>query len=237
MTAVVRDTRALRRALTAGVVVLAPLLVGVVRLITPVVNDQHGAEVVRAFGEHLTAARASMLTGVVATVLLPFFVLGLYRLTCRRTPLLAGVGAVLAIAGWAMLPVRIGGDVVAYELARTGGDSAVWDRFAQSPAVVLATVVFIAAHEIGMVALGAALWRSRAVPVWAAVAVIVGVVAHLVGVVTSTRVVDVLGFAALVLGSAVAARAIMATPDDSWDLAPTGAGAPALTASREAVSA
>ena len=233
----VRDTRATRRTLTAGAVVLAPLLVGVVRLITPVVNDEHGAEVVRAFGEHLTAARISLVTSVVAAVLLPFFVLGLYRLSCRRTPVLAGVGAVLAIAGWAMLPVRTAGDVVAYELARTGADPTLWDHFANTPAVVLATVVFIAAHEIGMVVLGAALWRSRTVPTWAAAAVVVGVVAHLVGVVTSSRVVDVLGFAALVLGSAMAARAILATTDVAWDLPPVRSDAPATTASPVAVHA
>lgn len=225
-----RDTRTTRRNLTAACVVAAPVVVGFVRTVTPIVNPAGGEEVVQAFGDHMTAARVSIMASVLAAILLPFFVLGLYRLSNRGAPVVAGVGAALAIAGWAMLPILTASDVIAYEVARTGGDTSIWDHFTDNAAIAVSIAIFIGAHEVGMVLLGIALWWARAVPGWAAGMIVLGVAAHLLGVVTGVRATDVAGFAALVMGSAVAARAIVATHPDQWDLPPVAAASSVETA-------
>ncbi|MDG6105101.1 hypothetical protein Daura_33455 [Dactylosporangium aurantiacum] len=229
------DLRRARRFAIALCVVAAPVSVGVIRTITPVVDADTAARVVPAFADHLGAVRVTFVFDVIAAMLLPFLVMGLYRLTARRVPVLAAAGAVLALAGWVMLPFLAAQDILGYELARAGGDPAIWDRFTASPAFAASLFIFIVAHELGMVLLGVALWRSRAVAAWAGAAVAVGTVAHLAGVVSDTRAVDVIGFAVMIAGCVAAARAILATPDDEWDLRPA-ATAP-HTAAADSVTA
>lgn len=234
------DLRTVRRFTIAICVVAAPVSVGVIRTITPVVNTDTAARVVPAFADHLGIVRVTFVLDVIAAILLPFLVAGLYRLTARRAPVLATSGAVLALAGWVMLPILAAQDILGYELARTGGDPAIWDRFTANPAFATSLYIFIVAHELGMVLLGMALWRSRAVAAWAGAAVAAGTVAHLAGVVSDARAVDVIGFVVIIAGCVAAARAILATPDDEWDLRPartaphtvagrTTAGAAAVT--------
>jgi len=56
------------------------------------------------------------------------------------------------------------------------------------------------------------------VPLWAAAAVVIGMLLHPVGFGLGIRSLDILGFALLVTGCVVAARAVLTTPNDAWDL-------------------
>lgn len=213
--------RSARRIATAACVVAAPVLVGVARAILPVVKDAKGATTIPAYAAHLGQARAEMVLTVLATLVLPFFVLGLYRLAARGAPALAGAGCVIALIGWTVGgPIEVAGHALAYELARGGGNPAIYDQFLHNGAVNALTVIFIVGHVLGTLLLGVALWRTRAVPVWAAGAVVAGIAAHLVAAGGGIRGLDVGGFVALTAGCAAAGVAIIRSADPSTDLAP-----------------
>lgn len=201
-------------------VVLGPALIGLVRATYPAFSASKASLTVSAFAHHLGAARVELAAGFAATLIMPFFVLGVYRLTVRRVPVLATAGSVIAMLGWLMTSFMVASDAVAYELARHGGSPAIYDRFTGNAVIATGTAVFLIGHEIGTVLLGAALWRSKVVPLWAAVTVVAAPVLHLVAVGASARALDVAAFALLTIAGAVTARQILRTPDSHWDLAP-----------------
>ncbi|MHB1535859.1 MAG: hypothetical protein ACYC1D_14880 [Acidimicrobiales bacterium] len=231
MTTETRDLRSARRTATAVCVVAAPLLVGVGRALVPTLKDDKASTTIPAVVAHLSAGRAELILAVFGLVLVPFFVLGLYRLVNRRTPVLAGVGCVIGLVGWTMAPVVTAGHALAYEVARLGGNPAIYDRFLHNGAVNALTVVFIVGHVLGTLLLGVALWRTRVVPRWAAAAVVVGIVGHLLSTPAASRGLDIAGFVLLVAGCAAAGAAILRTSNDDWDVAPEGPPTAAGTAS------
>jgi hypothetical protein len=212
--------RTVRRAATAVCVVAAPLLAGAARALVPSVTETNARQTFAAFQAHLGEARAELAVAVAACLVLPFFVLGLYRLSVRGAPVLAGAGCVLALAGWEAVAFIWAGDALMYELAARGGSPAVWSHFLANPAIRIMTLIFVVGHLAGTALLGIALWRVLAVRLWAAAAIVAGDFGHLAAHTIGSRGLDVAAFGLLAVGCAVAARAIVRTPDDEWDLPP-----------------
>ncbi len=214
------DPRTVRRVATAVCLVAAPLLGGALRALVPSVTESNAQQTFAAFHAHLGEARAELAVAVAACLVLPFFVLGLYRLSVRGAPVLAGAGCVLALVGWEAVAFIAAGDALMYELAARGGSPVVWSHFIADPAIRIMTLIFVVGHLAGTALLGIALWRVRAVRLWAAAAIVAGDFGHLAAHTLGSRGLDVATFGLLAVGCAVAARAIVRTPDGEWDLPP-----------------
>lgn len=217
------DPRTVRRVATAVCVVAAPLLVGAQSALAPSVADRNGQQTFAAFHAHLGQARAELAVAVAVSLVLPFFVLGLYRLGVRGAPVLSGAGCVLALVGWEAVAFISAGDALMYELAARGSSPSIWSHFMANPAIVIMTLIFVVGHLTGTAMLGIALWRVLAVRPWAAAAIVAGDFGHLAAHTIGSRGLDVAAFGLLAVGCAVAARAILRTPDDDWDLPPRDA--------------
>lgn len=222
------DSRTVRRAATAVCVVAAPLLVGALSALAPSVADRNGQQTFAAFHAHLGQARAELAVTVAVSLVLPFFVLGLYRLSVRGAPVLSGVGCALALVGWEAVAFVSAGDALMYELAARGGNPVVWDYFVANPAIRTMIFILVVGHLAGTAMLGIALWRVLAVRLWAAAAIIAGDFGHLAAHTAGSRGLDVAAFGLLAAGCAVAACAILRTPNDEWDLPPRQASASGL---------
>jgi hypothetical protein len=77
-------------------------------------------------------ARVEFASAVVASLLLPFAIVGLTRVVVRRAPVLALLGGGLALVGWVMVPSLVTSDAVTYEMAHYGTNPAqlatLWDQ-------------------------------------------------------------------------------------------------------------
>ena len=214
------DSRVVRRVGTAACVVLGPALVGLVRATYPPFTATNDNATISAFAHHAGASRVELAAGLLACLVMPVFVLGVYRLTVRRAPVLATVGVIIGFLGWLMTSFMIATDALAYEIARHGSSVTVYHQFANSAVIVAGTAIFLIGHEVGTLLLGCALWRSRTVPVWAAVTFTAAPLVHLVSVMASVRALDIVAFIMLTIAAAAAARAILATPDRDRDFVP-----------------
>ena len=114
-----RDLRTLRRSAVALSIVLGPLAVGVVRATVPLASSSDGKANIAAFAAHMALARVELAAGVLATLFLPFAIVGLTRLVMRGAPVLALLGGCLALVGWAMVPALMTIDAITYEMARS----------------------------------------------------------------------------------------------------------------------
>ncbi len=229
-----RDLRTLWRIVTALSIVLAPLAVGIVRATVPLASSPDGKAAIAAAAANLDMVRVELAAGVVASLFLPFAIVGLTRLVWRRAPVLALLGGVLALVGWAMVPALVTNDAVAYEMARLGSNStqfaALWEQLNGNFAVGMLVSVFVIGHELGTLLLGIGLARARVVPLWAAALVVIGIILHPVSIGIGSRPVDILAYALVTAGCVAAARAVLITPNDAWDLPPLSASEAASTA-------
>jgi hypothetical protein len=219
-----RDLRTLRRIATAISIVLGPLTVGIVRATVPLASSSGGKGAIAAMAANPAMARIELTAGVIATLFLPFAIVGLTRLVVRRAPVLALLGGSLALVGWAMVPMLVTSDAMTYEMARLGANqaqfAALWEQLNENFAVNMLFTVFLVGHELGTLLLGIGLARARVVPLWAAAAVVIGIVLHPVSFVVGNRLVDILAYALITAGCVAAARAVLITPNDAWDLPP-----------------
>jgi hypothetical protein len=219
-----RDFRTLRRLATAISIVLGPLAVGVIRATVPLASSSGSQALIAAFAADLDLARVELAAGVIATLFLPFAIVGLTRLVGRRAPLLAMLGGTLALVGWAMVPALVTNDAIAYEMARTGANqvqfAALLDSLNGNFAFNLLFSVFLVGHELGTLLLGIGLWRARVVPLWAAAAVMIGIVLHPASFILGSRLLDILAYALVTAGCVAAARTVLTIPNDAWELPP-----------------
>jgi hypothetical protein len=219
-----RDLRTLRRSAFAISIVLGPLAVGVVRATVPLASSSGAQAAIAAMAANPAIARVELTAGVMATLFLPFAIVGLTRLVVRRAPVLALLGGSLALVGWAMVPMLVTSDAMTYEMARLGANqaqfAALWEQLNENFAVNTLFTVFLVGHELGTLLLGIGLARARVVPLWAAAAVVIGIVLHPISFVIGIRLVDVLAYALITVGCVAAARAVLTTPNDAWDLPP-----------------
>ena len=224
--AAVRDVRTARRWATAASMVTAPLGVAVIRGLIPYFNSTNGgAGQVAAYAVHPDLYPAIAVAGIVVAVTVWAAMQGVGRLIQGRTPRLALLATPLATAGWIMVVMLGTLDAVAYELAGSGigtaPGGALLDRVDNDLYTNLGFGIFVNGHLIGTLLLGIGLLVSRRIPWWAAAGVIVGDVLHpLSFLVFHIQLLDAVAYLLVTGGMAVAARAVLATPNDEWDLAP-----------------
>jgi hypothetical protein len=219
----VRDGRSTRRWVTAACMIIAPGAVAVVRAVIP-----YGGTPSETLAGYLTPAYVYPILGiaeVAAVFTMVFAMLGLGRLIQARTPLLALIGTPLAALGWSMIAVLGTMDSVYFELAKASHGGAIgpslFVQFQANPEIGMFVGLFILGHLVGTLLLGIGLLVSRRIPIWAAMAVIAGDVLHpFAFLVLGSHALDALAYMIMGAGMAMAARAVIATPNDEWDLAP-----------------
>jgi hypothetical protein len=220
----VRDGRSMRRWVTAACMVIAPLAVAVIRTLIPYSNSP--SQALAASLAHANLYPVLAAAEVIVVFTMGFAMLGLGRLIQGRAPLLALIGTPLAVLSWILGGGVLGTlDSVTYEMAQLSGAGSmapsILDRINANPEIGIFFGVFISGHLLGTLLLGVGLIASRRVPVWAGIAVVAGDVLHPVAfVLLQSHTLDGLSYLIMAAGMAMAARAVLATPNDEWDLAP-----------------
>ena len=219
----VRDGRTFRRWVTAGCMVIAPVAFAVIRALIPYSSSP--SEALAAYSAHAGSYPFLAIAEVIAVLTMGFAMLGLGRLIQGRAPLLALIGAPLAVLGWFMVAALGTLDSVTYEMAQAGSVGAtgasLLTKINSNPEIGFFFGLFLVGHLLGTLLLGVGLLVSRRVPVWVGIAVIAGDVLHPVAfVLLQSHALDALAYLILGAGMTMAARAVLATPNDDWDLAP-----------------
>jgi hypothetical protein len=209
--------RSFRRWVTAGCMVIGPIAVAAVRGVIPYRSA--------GFSDHAGVYPVLATAEVIAVLTMGFAMLGLGRLVQGRAPLFALIGTPVAAVSWTMVAVLGTVDSVTYEMAKTGTlvatDATLLARIQANPEIAFFFGLFLLGHLVGPLLLGIGLLVSRRVPVWAGIALIAGDLLHPVAfVVLGSHALDALCYLVFAAGMAVAARAVLATPNDQWDLAP-----------------
>lgn len=220
--AAVADARTVRRVAAAILLPLGPLCVAILRGILPYSTADNDRQMLDHTAAGLGRMDAVIWLGMAAALTLVPSGLAAARLAQRRAPVLALIGVTLLTAGYLSLPF-VNNDILVR--AATGLDRPlgvqVLNSANSSGAVVVAGLIFVAGHILGLVVLGIALWRARAVPAWAAVALIVSQPLHaLFAVVVPNHLLDACAWALTALGLAVAASRVLRSSNDTWDLGP-----------------
>jgi hypothetical protein len=219
------DGRTSRRWVTAGCMVIAPIAFAVIRALVPYSSSPSGA--VAAYSAHAGTYPFLAIAEIVAVLTMGFAMLGLGRLIQAGAPVLALIATPLAVLGWFMVAVLGTLDSVIHEIAQLGSGAAgasLLTRINSNPEIGLFFGLFLAGHLVGTMLLGVGLLVSRRVSVWAGIALIAGDVLHPVAfVLLQSHALDALAYLVLGAGMTMAARAVLATPNDEWDLAPTAA--------------
>lgn len=217
------DTRTLRRVAAAVLLPLGPLSVAILRGILPYFTTDSSQDVLDGVAAAPGRMDAVVWLGLLAALTLVPSALAAARLAQRRMPRLTLAAVALLVPGYLALPI-VNNDILvraAAELDRPVGVQIV-DAAGGHGAVLVAGVLFIVGHVVGMVLLGAALWRAHAVPAWAGLALVVSQPLHFVfAVIAPNAVLDACAWGLTALGLAVAAVRVLRTADDDWDLGPT----------------
>ena len=215
------DLRSTRRYLAVVPLLAGPLLIGALRAIVPLGKTTE--ETVAAVRSHPDAQQAVVLLGVIGGIAMILAVLSVTRLVSRRAPVLGAVGGVVALVGWAMVPMLNASDALLGEVAKQNiaTDSALYDAYFSNPGVNLMFSIFITGHIVGMLILGVAMFRARITPAWAGLAVVAGTILHpLAFVGLGNHFLDGVSYVIVAAGFAAAAAAIWRSTDAQWDVAP-----------------
>ena len=229
--AAAHDVRTTRRWGTAACMVIAPLSVAAIRGSIPYFTSTNGgAGQVAGYAAHPGIYPVVAVASVVAVLTMWPAMQGAGRLIQRRTPRLALVAVPLATAGWIMVAVLASGDALAYQLAGSGmstaASGALVDRVSNDLFSQLGFGIFVNGHLLGTLLIGVGLLVSRRVPAWAGLAVILGDLLHPIAfLLLQVQILDALAYVILAAGMAAAARSVLTTPNEDWDLGPASATA------------
>jgi hypothetical protein len=158
--------------------------------------------------------QAHIIAEVIASYLLPLGFLAMAWLALPRAPLLATIGAAVAILGLMPLAVFAGEDSFYYDIARAGAGPALVDmaqRFNADGVMTFYNLMFVVGTVLAPILIGAALWRAEVIPAWAAICLIFGRLPVLLFPFVSYRVLIIIlmvGVLALFVGSIPAAVAL-----------------------------
>jgi len=197
--------------------VVGPIAVALVRVVIPYTSA--------GFSDHAGVYPVLATAEVMAVLTMGFAMLGLGRLVQGQAPLLALIGTPVAALSWTMVAVLGTLDSVTYEKAKAGSlgasDAALLARIQSNPEIASFFGLFLFGHLAGPLLLGIGLLISGRVPLWASITLIAGDLLHPVAfVVLGSHALDALCYLVFAAGMAMAARAVLATPNDQWDLAP-----------------
>ncbi|HZG89371.1 MAG TPA: hypothetical protein VEZ42_04070 [Pseudonocardia sp.] len=206
--------RALRVALAVAAPI-APLAVGLSRIIAPYGSAGDGSAVLDAVAASPGAVDAMLWLRLPIALLLVPGVLAAGLAALPGAPRLATAALLVAVPGWSAALVMPDTDGLARALVDTGTDRAVavrlFDAVAamEHPAVGVAVLLFVLGHIVGTVLLGLALWRSRAVPAWAGIVLAVSQPLHFVAFVVLANVpLDAAAYAMTAVGFGAAGLAL-----------------------------
>ncbi len=174
----VTELRLARRSLAAVALIAGPLLIAALRALVSYGTDT--SQTLAAVRAHPDAQQAIQVLGPLGGIAMVFATLCVVRLISRRTPILAAIGGVIAVAGWMMVPMLSASDALTGEIAKQNlaSGAALYDAYNNTVGIGLMSSIFIAGHILGMLVLGIAMLRARLTPAWAGIAVIAGTILH-----------------------------------------------------------
>lgn len=222
-----RDLRRFQRIVAAIVLVVPASSVTVARLF--MTDDSDTRKALDRIAADPGSQRLVVWLGFLsALTVVPAF-LALARLARRRRPLLTtialGINLAAYLGGYAMFALDglylAGAGVPAQQ---RDGAAALIDATWSTGASGLSTAMFVIGHVLGAILMGLALRGS--VPLIGWLAMILSQPGHVVAFVVFQNVVmDSVAWGLMALSFAIAAVAILRTPDDQWDLPPRPTGA------------
>lgn len=219
------DARRVWRVLLAVTAPVMAVLIAVLRFALPYNTLDDARTVFEHSLAHQTFDAVALWTGVLLAPTAVSGVIAAVWVSRRRAPVLATIGAFLAVPGFIALAGQGSAQNIITILAAQGkvdpgfaytASSAV-QELPQSGALV---GIFVFGHLIGTIILGMALWRSHAVPAWIAWALAVSQPIHLISAMTGNHPLDLLGWGLTAFGFAAAGLVLLRMSDDEFDLPP-----------------
>ncbi|TDP94853.1 hypothetical protein [Labedaea rhizosphaerae] len=204
------------RWLMAALLPIGPAVIAVLRLVMPYNTTDDSATIVAKVAAHQQAQSLIVWLGFAGLLTLVPAVLWVARLTRPAAPRTTTAALVLLVPGYLALGLLVAADAALLSGVRDHVDFAVLARQfdGSHPTAVIADAIFVAGHVAGTVLLGVALWLSRVVPRWAAVATIVAQPLHFVAaVILASHPLDFAAWGLNAVGFAVAAIALVRSPD------------------------
>jgi hypothetical protein len=218
------DLRARSRWFAAILMPIGPLAVAILRFILPYNTSDKAAVIVSKVAAHPGQEKAVLWLTVVAFLTLVPGAFAAIKLASRRAPVLTAVAACLLIPGYLALVGVALIDNVAYAGVTHNVNQATLATLADAvnklPMTSLLSNIFVAGHLIGSVVLAFALRKARAVPTAGWIILGVSQPVHLVAAISGNHVLDLIGWGMTTIGMGFAARAVIRTRDDDWDLPP-----------------
>ncbi|HEY7358545.1 MAG TPA: hypothetical protein VH590_18820 [Ktedonobacterales bacterium] len=205
----------LHRACLAGCIVLGPLVVllgfvfdptgGVPPAISGIIADFQAVSPLRI--------QLFLFFNAATPFFFPLSYLGLGLLALRRAPWLSTTGIIVGLVGSLPFAVFVVPEALVAAMAQLGGSNtanvALWQSTTSQGAIVFLQFSWVIGHLLGYVLLGIALGRARAIPLWAACLIALGAPFQAAAYPTHQGVLQILGFALVVIGSIPAALATL----------------------------
>jgi hypothetical protein len=187
-------------------------------------DDSTGAHALALFGAHPQQLRLIASLGMLACLLLVPGLLAAMKVLRRDAARLSLVAGVLMIAGYICYLPILSSNFFVLAMVQRGGPmadyAAVIDRGSADPGGLWVFILFGLGNLIGTILLGIALLRSSVVPRWAGWAVMAWPPLHIAGLVLGSEWFEVAGGILQGLGLVMVARAVLRTPDSTWDPQP-----------------
>lgn len=207
-----------------------PMVVGLAFLIQPVagliehlLDPKSGtvvADHVAAIASNPDSRLASILVGLLATVLFVPVALGLAHLVHPGAPRLGLVGGGLALIGVVGYSAMHGADIAFLEMVqqKVGPTQAahVMEGFEASAGGASVLALFLVGMFLGTLLLALALWRTRAAPRLAATLIIVFLVVDAVGAIAGIKPVNLVAHTLLIVGSGWIGLRVLAMTQEEW---------------------
>ena len=234
------DLRAASRWFAAILMPIGPVAVAILRYVLPYNTTDSPQRTVVKIAAHPGSERLVLWLTVLAVLTLVPGAYAAIRLAARRAPVLAAAAALLLIPAY----LSIFGVALVDEVGITAAHSTVSvDTVGQVanlvnalPTTTLLSTLFVVGHVVGSILLAVALRRSRRVGRLGCWILGISQPLHFVAAVSGNHPLDLIGWLLTALGMAFAARALVALPDDEWDLPPANAN-PTPTATLASLSA
>ena len=207
----------LRRVALALLIPAGPLAVAILRVVLPYFTADTSATVAAKVADHQGAQGAVLWLSLVAMVTLVPGTIAIGLPAARRCPRLGTAALIVSLAGFSCLPVVGIADQVALFGSRAGLGPDVTvrllDEAQRQPTIVVAGLVFVVGHIVGVVLLGIALWRAGILPGWAGLLLSISQPLHLIfAIAAPNHLLDGCAWGLTAVGFALAARAILGTP-------------------------
>lgn len=219
------DARSVWRVLLAATAPVTAVVIAVLRFALPYNTLDDARTVFEQSLAHQTFDAVALWSGLLLAPTAICGALAVVWISRRRAPVLATIGAFLAVPGF----IALAGQgqtpnvitlLAAQHKADAGFAYDVANAVESLPQAGALVGVFVFGHLIGTILLGMALWRSRSVPSWIAWTLAVSQPIHLLSAMTGNHPLDLLGWGMTAFGFAAAAYVLLRMPDDEFDLAP-----------------